>query len=394
MNTKQTTLALAVLLPVRTVRAAISCPCRNGVTHAQHGLDSGTILFQGLPMRYISLATPKNTAGLLSSLLLFSALLLVAHRPASAEQVLLVSNLGGNTVGEYNADTGATIDSTFINTSQGLSGPAEMALDGNNHLFVANINNNTVGEYKATTGATINPTFINGQGLSSPAGLAFDRNNHLLVANYQATTPGVYTVGQYDATTGVTVNANFISPPGAFPDALAIDTANRIFVGTAQYDSVAAYDATTGAQGLFFHTGGASGGTVGGIVVDALNHVLVADTYHNVVHECDATTGAIINATFISDSQGLNGPYGLTLDGNNHLFVVNNGNNTVGEYDATTGATINATFISGSQGLNVPLGIVLVNTVPEPSTLVLAAFGFAGLAAWGCRRNTVRVAIA
>lgn len=128
--------------------------------------------------------------------------------------------------------------------------------------------------------------------------------------------------------------------------------------------------------------------------MDALNHVLVADSYHNVVHECDATTGAIINANFISDSQGLNGPYGLTLDGNNHLFVVNNGNNTVGEYDATTGATINATFISGSQGLNGPLGIVLVNTVPEPSTLVLAAFGFAGLAAWGWRRNTIRVAIA
>lgn len=128
----------------------------------------------------------------------------------------MVSNLGGNTVGEYNATTGATINSTFINTSQGLNGPAEMVLDGN-HLFVANSNNNTVGEYNTTTDATINPTFINGQGLSSPVGLAFDRNNHLLVANYQATTPGVYTVGQYDGTTGVTVNANFISPPVPSP---------------------------------------------------------------------------------------------------------------------------------------------------------------------------------
>jgi hypothetical protein len=92
--------------------------------------------------------------------------------PVQARQVL-VPNFGNYTVGEYNATTtGATIDATFITSTQGLSGPTSLALDSSNHLFVANNRNNTVGEYDATTGATINATFINStQGLNSPTGL-------------------------------------------------------------------------------------------------------------------------------------------------------------------------------------------------------------------------------
>jgi hypothetical protein len=74
-----------------------------------------------------------------------------------------------NTVGEYNATTGATINSSFI--SSGLSDPFGIALSGGN-LFVANGADSfgapgTIGEYNATTGATINSSFIS-SGLSAP----------------------------------------------------------------------------------------------------------------------------------------------------------------------------------------------------------------------------------
>src|SRR4029077_583979 len=80
---------------------------------------------------------------------------------------LFVTNFNNNTIGEYNATTGATINSSFI--SSGLSSPVGIALFGGN-LFVTNIGNNTIGEYNATTGATINSSFIS-TGLNGPIGI-------------------------------------------------------------------------------------------------------------------------------------------------------------------------------------------------------------------------------
>jgi hypothetical protein len=65
---------------------------------------------------------------------------------------LFVANIGNNTIGEYNATTGATINSSFI--SSGLNMPEGIAFLGGN-LFVTNAGGNTIGEYNATTGATI-----------------------------------------------------------------------------------------------------------------------------------------------------------------------------------------------------------------------------------------------
>jgi hypothetical protein len=91
--------------------------------------------------------------------------------PRSARARLYISQVGNNTVGEFNATTGAVIKASFIT---GLNFPWGLALSGNK-LFVANegsdtVGNNTVGKYNAATGAAINPSFITG--LSDPAGLA------------------------------------------------------------------------------------------------------------------------------------------------------------------------------------------------------------------------------
>jgi hypothetical protein len=66
-----------------------------------------------------------------------------------------------------------------------------------------------------------------------------------------------------------------------------------------------------------------------------------------------------------------------------NLFVANRASGTIGEY-TISGATVNATLISG---LNLPTGIAIV---PEPSSAVLAASGFA-LAAWVWRRRCGRL---
>ena len=80
---------------------------------------------------------------------------------------LFVASYYGNTVGEYDATTGATINAAFV--PGGPGGTYALALDGSNQLFVAN-NNTGVCEYDATTGATINEHFIPLHGIY---GLAF-----------------------------------------------------------------------------------------------------------------------------------------------------------------------------------------------------------------------------
>jgi hypothetical protein len=305
-----------------------------------------------------------------------------AAQPARARQVLLVSNYENNTVGEYDATTGATINPTFINSSQGLNYPGAMVLDGNNHLLVANVNSvtNHVGQYDASTGATVNATFIN-FGVYVPGALAADRNNHLFSTN---TFNGYFngnTVGQYDATTGATINPLFINGQGLFyPSALALDGNNHLFVASLFGNTVGEYDATTGATINATFINGQGLNEPDALALDGLGHILVANANGVNIGEYDATTGATINANFIN---GVSGE--MALDGNNHLFVATflyNGSTfsgKVGEYDATTGATINPDFING-QGLNGATDLIFVPGVPEPSSVLLlgtvAGIGF------------------
>ncbi|MGA7127232.1 MAG: hypothetical protein WBZ19_13045 [Chthoniobacterales bacterium] len=75
--------------------------------------------------------------------------------------------LEGDTVGEYSAATGETIDTAFI---IGLQYPTQIAVSGKT-IFVANeVSGGIVGEYAAATGDAINTNFITG--LNYPSGLA------------------------------------------------------------------------------------------------------------------------------------------------------------------------------------------------------------------------------
>src|SRR6266481_6163992 len=136
-----------------------------------------------------------------STLVLFAAVVAaLCLTPVTGDAQIFVTNAFSNTIGEYNATTGAPINSSFIS---GLDFPTGIALFGGN-LFVTNNGNNTIGEYNATTGAPINSSFIS-SGLDQPRGVVLSGGN-LFVTN-----GGNDTVGEYNATTGATINSSFIS---------------------------------------------------------------------------------------------------------------------------------------------------------------------------------------
>ena len=186
-------------------------------------------------------------------------------------------------VSEYNAATGAAINTEFITN---LGGPVELALSGND-LFVANAS--TVGEYNATTGAPIDAnlfTLPNGNPVTALVLSGAD----LFVASFEGT------VGEYNASTGAVINANLITGLGNVSVSGLALSGNDLFV---------------------------SNGTTR-------------------VGEYNASSGAAINANLIT---GLV-PFGLLLS-DNTLFVADDSTDTVGEYNASTAAPIKANFITG-----------------------------------------------
>ena len=221
-----------------------------------------------------------------SLVLLTVAIVATAHQRRIAQPVLYVVNEANNTIGAYNAATGATINAAFVN-GQGLNDPAGLVMDNNNHLFVTNANNNTVGQYNATTGATINAAFVNGQGLNTPDGLALDGNNHLLAVGAA--------VGQYNATTGATINSAFISGPQiGIPVGIALDSHNQILLANGPGGVIGEYNATTGATINASFVSGLH--DPDGIALDTLGHLFVTEIT-NVVAECDTVTGVYLIPT-------------------------------------------------------------------------------------------------
>ena len=146
--------------------------------------------------------------------------------------VTYVNDQGAYTVGEYDATTGAAIDSNLI-TGLDYVGALAVVED---YLFVNTFNRglvSTVGKYDAATGGTINANFITGLALLGAHGNAFygAASNHYL--------------SKFDASTGAVIDRTFIRVDE--PTALAW-LANRLFVEKPDYNSfsIRDYDAATG----------------------------------------------------------------------------------------------------------------------------------------------------
>jgi hypothetical protein len=229
---------------------------------------------------------------------------------------LLVVN--GDTIGQYNATTGATINASFIS---GLSYSPAIAVSGGD-LFVTNFQSGTIAEYNATTGATINASLVSG--LSGPGAIAVS-DGDLFV------TSGSGTVGEYDATTGATINASLVSGLSD-PYGIAV-SGGDLFVANSS-PGVDEY--------------GDNYGTIGEYT----------------------TAGATVNATLIT---GLEYPGQIAVSGGN-LYVASDG--TIDEY-TLTGATINAALVAANGPFALSGSSVFVaHFEPVFTVAALAIVGF------------------
>ena len=279
-------------------------------------------------------------------------------------QAVYVASQFSSTVGEYDATTGAAINTSFIT---GLLKPQNLVLSGD-ELYVTNLIDSffwTVGKYDAASGAAINSLLI--QGANPPQGLAV-AGNSLYISNTN-------TVAEYNATTGAAMNLAFISL--RTPEGLAV-SGNNLYVlyvtgtstvGTTRPASyVSEYNATTGA--LINPTLVTGLVQPKGLVISG-NSLYVGSAFSKTVGEYNATTGAPINASLIT---GLNPPQGLAIWGSRLYVLYLSGTlsgSFVGEFNAVTGAAINGSLITG---LVQPTGIAVSPPVP----VILSALSATG----------------
>jgi hypothetical protein len=304
-----------------------------------------------------------------SSAVILSAAFAAWTMPATAQ--LFVTNGAGNSVGEYDATTGAAINEALIT---GLNDPLSIAIYGSD-LFIVNGTTGVIGEYDATTGAPINPSLITDP--YHPFGIAVSDGN-IFVTQFgdEQTGAGVYSIGEY-STSGGAVNPLLITGLGPNPYGIAVSGSDLF---------VTAYEGGSNIPGgVGEYT--TSGATVNASLITGLNsptglalsngNLFVAYDPHGYAVGEFTTSGATVNPILVtSNSIHLGQLGGIAVDGTN-LYVSTPGTNTlslpptlltpgtVGEY-TTSGGTINSSLVSIALA-NDPRGIAVMPNVNSGS---------------------------
>jgi streptogramin lyase len=271
---------------------------------------------------------------------------------------LWVANQRSNTIGEYNASTGAAINASLVS---GLNFPTGIAVSGGD-LWVANGLNGSIGEYNATSGTVVNAALITGlNGLNGPFAIAVSGGDLWVSSD------GAGTIGEYNATTGAVINASLVSGL-TNPIGIAVSGGN-LWVANAGSNTIGQYNATTGAA---INTSLVSGlHSPSGIALSGGN-LWVGNSSNGTLGEYNATTGAVVNAALLS---GFSQPDGLAVSGAN-LWVADNSSGTIGLYNATTGAPLVANVsITDSQSTTLNSLTVTIASPHAGDTLTATASG-------------------
>jgi hypothetical protein len=155
------------------------------------------------PMR----TNPSLKSFKLSTLISLATAIVFLAMPETARcGTIFGTRPGSNTIGKYNATTGAPINPSLVS---GLFGLALGIVVSGGDLFVTDANLGTIGKYNAATGAPVNPSLVSG--LVNASDIALSGGN-LFVTHFEFVTDSfVGTIGVYDATTGAAINPSLVS---------------------------------------------------------------------------------------------------------------------------------------------------------------------------------------
>ena len=219
----------------------------------------------------------------------------------AGDNIFVVNSVGGKfgqSIGEYNAVTGVSINDHLISGLQGRVGVVAFG----DILFVTSSATHRIDEYNATTGTLTQSGFVKGLKLKGPAELAVAGGN-LFVVNSSTAGKNGESIGEYDATTGATVNSSLVTELHGRVDIAVSGTS--LFVASSATHRIDEYDTTTGmlvaelVKGLHGPTDIAVFG----------GDLFVTDVPNQSIDTFNATTG-MSEGTVLTK---LHGPQGITI---------------------------------------------------------------------------------
>lgn len=284
-------------------------------------------------------------------------------------------------VGSFNGSNSGIYEYSTTGAFIGLFGPADSfplgaAFDSSGNFYVSDSNIDTILKFNGTTS-----TFAS---VDDAAGIAFGPSGNLFVVG--SGTPGLVTV--LNGTTGTVVTTSDAGGALMDPEGATRGPDGNIYVAGGDAKDVMEFNGTTGAFIKEFVAGG-SGGLLSarGVAFGPDGNLYVTSFGSGQVLEYNGTTGAFIGsfAQAIGSCSGLSLPRGLTFGPDGNLYVSSFGSGDVFEFNGATGACVSNFIPAGTGGLNGPTFVLFGEpgggtTVPEPSSLFLAAFGLTALA--------------
>lgn len=231
-----------------------------------------------------------------------------------------------------------SFDATSLNTFASLAGNLQfLAFDPSGNLYVSNSSAGTIS--KITPAGAVSTFIPASDGLVNPNGIAFDSSGNMYVADF-----GNDSIAQFNATTGALITLDYASISIAGPSGLAFDSSGNLWV--ASYDDGTVNEYLSASSFTSSNTYNVGSGPEG-LAFDSSGNLYVANRGSNTISEI-STLG--VPSTFAS---GLNQPNGLAFDAVGNLYVANQGNNTISEI---TPAGAVSTLVSSSS-LDQPYGL-------------------------------------
>lgn len=290
-------------------------------------------------------------------------LLVAAHQADSDE--LLVCGFFSDSVGRYDASTGAFLGN--YESGVGLDGPLAARIGSDGLLYVASEGSNQIKRYNVGTRDFVDNFIAAGLGgLNGPSGVTWDGAGDLLVSSFNSDS-----VLKYDGSTGTFLGIPVTNGSGGVngPDnGSIIGPDGLLYVPSYWSNQVIRYDLTAQTSEVF-------------ISVIGRPRVLVfqGDNLFITSESSDAVRRYALDGTFIDNfiqpgSAILDVPVGLEFH-NGSWFVSSVSMHKVLQFDAA-GGLVNENFIpAGSGGLNAPVFITAVaDSVPQviaPTSLLV-----------------------
>ena len=268
-----------------------------------------------------------------------------------------IVTVAGNGAPGYQGDGGAA-------TNAELFVPTGVAFDGGRNMFIADYRNNVIRRVDSATGLI---TTIAGNGtagysgdggpainaqLNGPTHVVFDRTTNLYITDANNNRIRKVDVGTGVITTVAgTGTAGFAGDGGPatnaelnFPDGVALDAAQNVFIGDAGNNRIRKLEVATGIITTVAGDGVAGYAGDGGLAtnaelnfpsrpaLDSQGNIYIADYQNNRVRRVDASTNIIMTiagtgiAGFSGDggaaaSAQLSGPISVALDASGNLYI-------------------------------------------------------------------------